>query len=189
MTLCCNIHYSLHCSYIIIIHTAHRQTLIFFRLYHMHGTSVLYEFMKQPWWWSVASKLCEDKYSYRLSRSRLGHFLGRLVSVSSRTKNRTSRFRLVKFWWTSRLGLVSDAMLNVSVSDLKASFTSLQSDNIMTAIHLLTCCVFYCNVLHQSVKNVLCAKTWNFSDISGSFNVGNKRHSSSSRVRNYLAMK
>ena len=90
-----------------ILHTAHRPTIIFFRLYHMPGTSALYEFMKQPWWWSIASKLCEDKYCFRLSRSRLGKFLGRLVSVSSRTKNRTSRSRLglVKFWWTSRLGL------------------------------------------------------------------------------------
>ena len=100
-----------------IKHTAHRSTNIFFRLYHMHGTSVLYEFRKQPWWQAtIASKLGEGKYCFRLSRSRLGQFLGRLVSVSSWTKNRTSRSRLgcnVK-----RLGLVS-------VSDMKVSFTSL----------------------------------------------------------------
>jgi len=44
---------------------------------------------------------------------------------TSRLKQKIERLGLLKFCWTSRLGLVSDALLNVLVSDLKVSFTSL----------------------------------------------------------------
>ena len=79
-----------------IIHTAHRATNIFFRLYHMHETSVLYAFMKQPCWWSIASKI----YSY-LNLLEKKHFC--IVSVSSRQIFGTSRLEQK----IERLGLVS----------------------------------------------------------------------------------
>jgi len=57
-------------------------------------------------------------HCYRLSRSRLGPISNKKsnVSVSSSFGER----------------LVSDAMLNVSVSDLKVSFTSLERDEMNT---------------------------------------------------------
>jgi len=78
----------------------------YFLGYIMYGTSVLYEFTKQPWWWSVASKLCEDKYCYRLSRSHLEKCLGCL-------EQKIERLGLVKFWWTSRLGCNVNRLVHI----------------------------------------------------------------------------
>ena len=57
----------------------------------MHGTSVLYAFMKQSD--DIASKLCEDKDCFSLD------CLGKMLCVvSSRLETKSEHLGLVKFW-------------------------------------------------------------------------------------------